>query len=286
MTNPIVTPFFHTPSGTFTYLVHAPDGKEALIIDPVLDFDPASARISSETVDAILAYVEDQDLSLVWALETHIHADHVSAAHYLRNKLGVSIGAGDHIPAIQSTFSAAYNLPYPFATDGSQFTHLFNSGETLEAAGLAVQVLSTPGHTPACVSYLIGDAIFVGDTLFRPDFGTARCDFPGGDAKTLYSSIETILALPDETRVFLCHDYPADGQAPISETSVGEQKALNVHVAGKSRDEFVHLREERDAGLALPDLLLPSIQLNMRAGELPPAEENGVAYLKVPLNYF
>ncbi len=281
---PQVTGFFHKPTNTVSYLVVDPTSGKAVIIDPVLDFDPAAARTSTQSADQLLAEVDKHRLDVVFILETHIHADHLSAAHYLKSKLAAPIAVGGQIPTVQKAFEPIYNLPYPFIPDGSQFDKLFKDGETFEIGAIEAKVIATPGHTPACVSYVIGDAVFVGDTLFMPDYGTARCDFPGGDAETLYDSIEKILSLPPETRVFLCHDYPPEDRAPSWQTSVGTQRASNIHIAGKTKPEFVALRRARDARLGMPALILPAIQLNMQAGALPPTEENGTAYLKIPLN--
>ncbi len=281
---PQVSGFFHEPTNTVTYLVADSITGEAVIIDPVLDYDAAAARTSTRSANTLLAEIEKQGLEIVFILETHIHADHLSAAHYLKSKLSAPIAVGNRISAVQKTFGPIFDLPYPFTPDGSQFDHLFGNGDTFQVGAIDAKIISTPGHTPACVSYVIGDAVFVGDTLFMPDFGTARCDFPGGDAETLYDSIEKILSLPDETRIFLCHDYPPEGRPPTWETTVAIQKAENVHIAGKTKAEFSKLRQERDRQLAMPALILPAIQLNIRAGELPPAEDSGTSYLKIPLN--
>jgi glyoxylase-like metal-dependent hydrolase (beta-lactamase superfamily II) len=281
---PAVSGFFHEPSNTITYLVTDPATLASVIIDPVLDYDPKAARTCTNSADALLEVIEKQRLSVDLILETHIHADHLSAADYLKSRLGAKICVSSQIAKVQKTFDPLFNLPYPFATDGRQFDQLLKNGDTFQIGKLEARVMATPGHTPACLSFHIHDAVFVGDTLFRPDFGTARCDFPGGDAATLYDSIENILSLPDSTRLFLCHDYPAQGQAPTYETTVGEQKRHNIHYAGKSKSEFAKLRHDRDAQLDMPELILPAIQLNMQAGALPPVEENGTAYLKIPLN--
>jgi len=281
---PQVTGFFHKPTNTVSYLVVDPTSGKAVIIDPVLDFDPAAARTSTQSADQLLVEVDKHSLDVVFILETHIHADHLSAAHYLRSKLAAPIAVGGQTPTVQKAFEPIYNLPYPFIPDGNQFDKLFKDGETFEIGAIEAKVIATPGHTPACVSYIIGDAVFVGDTLFMPDYGTARCDFPGGDPEILYDSIEKILSLPDETRIFLCHDYPPTNRPPCWETTVAMQKSENIHIAGKTRSEFATLRRERDRQLSMPALILPSIQLNMRAGEMPPAEDDGVSYLKIPLN--
>lgn len=261
---PRITGFFHEPTSTVSYLVADPITNKAVIIDPVLDFDPAAARTSTQSADLLLAEVEKHGLDIVFILETHIHADHLSAAHFLSSRLAAPIAVGGQTPSVQKVFEPIYQLPYPFVPDGSQFDRLFKDGETFEIGALKVKVIATPGHTPACVSYVIGDAVFVGDTLFMPDYGTARCDFPGGDPETLYDSIWRILSLPDETRLFLCHDYPPAGRSPSWETTVAVQKSENIHIAGRTRSEFAVLRRERDRQLSMPTLILPSIQLNMR----------------------
>ncbi|MEQ9519816.1 MAG: MBL fold metallo-hydrolase [Parvibaculum sp.] len=285
--SPMVKGHFHAPTNTVTYLIWDAATGRAAIIDPVLDYDSASGKTGTQSADAVLHDVNTEKLTVDWILETHIHADHVSAAHYLKSKLpGAKTAVSERISVVQSTFAPIFAFPYPFAPDGRQFDQLFGDKDTFALGAMEATVLHTPGHTPACVSYLVGDAVFVGDTLFMPDYGTARCDFPGGDAGTLYGSISTLLALPDETRMFLCHDYAPNGRAPAWETTVGIQKNENLHIAGKSKEEFVTLRMARDEKLSMPALILPSIQLNMRAGELPPAEENGTAYLRIPLNFF
>jgi glyoxylase-like metal-dependent hydrolase (beta-lactamase superfamily II) len=265
--------------------VREPDGRQCAIVDAVLDYDQAAGRTHTEFADNVAAFVREQGLEVEWILETHAHADHLSAAPYLRQQLGGRIGIGAHITDVQRLFKDLFNLEKTFNTDGSQFDHLFEEGERFAIGKLAGHVLYTPGHTPACITYVIGDAAFVGDTLFMPDGGTARADFPGGDAATLYHSIEKILALPPETRLFVCHDYGPDGRPIAWETTVAEQRAKNKHVRdGVSEAEFVKMRTERDKCLSVPQLLIPSIQINMRAGELPPPEDNGVSYIKVPLN--
>lgn len=284
----IVTAFFDEPTHTFSYVVRDPDSTACAILDSVLDFDYAAGRTDVRSADEIIAYVEDEGLSVEWVLETHVHADHLSAAPYLHDKLGGSTGIGARITEVQEIFGKAFNAGTEFARDGRQFDRLFEEGDTFAIGGLEVRVLHTPGHTPACLTYVIGDAAFVGDTLFMPDYGTARCDFPGGDARTLYRSIQKVLALPGETRLFLCHDYKAPGREEVQhETTVAEQRAHNIHVhEGIGEDDFVKMRTERDATLGMPRLILPSVQVNMRAGELPPAEDNGQVYLKVPINRF
>ncbi len=288
MQHPEVTHFFDEPTNTFSYVVQDPDSRACAIIDSVLDFDYAAGRTDVRSADTIIQFVEDNGLEVEWILETHVHADHLSAAPYLHDKLGGKTGIGQKIIEVQEIFGKAFNAGTEFARDGSQFDRLFSEGDTFEIGNLKGEVLHTPGHTPACLTYVIGDAAFVGDTVFAPDAGTARCDFPGGDAHTLYHSVKKVLELPGETRLFLCHDYKAPGRDEfVHETTVAEQRARNIHVReGVSEDEFVRLRTERDATLNMPRLILPSVQVNMRAGEMPPAEDNGQVYLKVPVNRF
>jgi glyoxylase-like metal-dependent hydrolase (beta-lactamase superfamily II) len=277
--------FFDPATWTFTYVVYDREGGHAAIIDPVLDYDPKAARTSTTSADLVADYVQEKHLKLEWILETHAHADHVSAAHYLQGRLGGKLGIGDHITQVQSTFAKIFNLEPEFRADGSQFQVLLAEGGTLPVGDLSLEVLFVPGHTAACVAYKIEDAIFVGDTLFPPDVGTARCDFPGGDARTLYHSVRRLLEYPAKTRLFMCHDYPPEGRTPRAEISVAEQRDKNIHVHdGVSEEAFVALREARDRTLAKPVLILPAIQLNIRAGELPPPEANGVSYVKSPLN--
>ncbi|WP_417228282.1 MBL fold metallo-hydrolase [Amphritea sp.] len=285
---PQVKAFFDEPTNTFSYVVRDPDSHACAIIDSVLDFDYASGCTDVRSADEIIAYVRDNDLSVEWILETHVHADHLSAAPYLHQALGGKTGIGAMITLVQDTFGKAFNAGTEFARDGSQFDHLFEEGDGFRIGQLEGYVLHTPGHTPACLTYVIGDAAFVGDTLFMPDYGTARCDFPGGDARTLFHSIKKVLSLPGETRIFLCHDYKAPGREEYChETSVTEQRQHNVHVhEGITEAEFVRMRTERDATLDMPTLILPSVQVNMRAGEMPPADDNGQVYLKIPLNLF
>lgn len=285
---PQVKAFFDEPTNTFSYVVQDPESTACAIIDSVLDFDYASGCTDVRSADEIIAYVRDKDLSVEWILETHVHADHLSAAPYLHQTLGGKTGIGAMITLVQDTFGKAFNADTEFARDGSQFDHLFEEGEGFRIGNLEGHVLHTPGHTPACLTYVIGDAAFVGDTLFMPDYGTARCDFPGGDARTLFRSIQRVLSLPGETRIFLCHDYKApERKEYCHETTVAEQRKHNVHVhEGITEAEFVRMRTERDATLAMPTLILPSVQVNMRAGEMPPAEDNGQVYLKVPINLF
>jgi glyoxylase-like metal-dependent hydrolase (beta-lactamase superfamily II) len=277
--------FFDEATSTVTYLVSDPATRSAAIIDPVLDYDPKSGRTSTRSAEAVLAAAQKDGLSILWILETHAHADHLSAAAWLRTVTGARIAIGQHITTVQATFRPIFNQADQ-STDGRDFDLLVADGEILPLGSLAIEVLFTPGHTPACVSYRIGDAVFVGDTLFMPDYGTARADFPGGDARALYRSIQRILALPAGTRLFLCHDYLPPGRNAHSwETTVGEQRAKNVHVRdGISEDEFVAMRSSRDRTLAMPVLILPSIQVNIRAGSLPPPEANGTRYLKIPLD--
>ncbi|WP_431025686.1 MBL fold metallo-hydrolase [Halomonas sp. H5] len=285
---PVVTPFFDEPTNTFSYVVRDPDGPACAIIDSVLDFDYAAGRTEVRSANEIVDFVRARGLTVEWILETHVHADHLSAAPYLLDALGGQTAIGARITEVQEIFGKAFNAGSEFARDGSQFDRLFEEGDTFAIGHLEGRVLHTPGHTPACLTYVIGDAAFVGDTLFMPDYGTARCDFPGGDARTLYRSIQKVLALPDETRLFLCHDYKAPGRETYQhQTTVAEQRAHNVHVhEGIGEEAFVRLRTERDAGLGMPRLIIPSVQVNMRAGELPPAEDNGQVYLKVPINRF
>lgn len=288
MTNPIVQHFFDEPTNTFSYVVRDPESSACAIIDSVLDFDYAAGRTDVGSADDIIAYVRREGLAVEWILETHVHADHLSAAPYLHDQLGGRTGIGAHIVDVQNIFGKAFNAGTEFVRDGSQFGRLFNDGDEVTIGHLTVRVLHTPGHTPACLTYVIGDAAFVGDTLFMPDYGTARCDFPGGDARTLYRSIQKVLALPPQTRIFLCHDYKAPERETYQHmTTVVQQRRENVHVhEGVSEDEFVRMRTERDATLDMPRLILPSVQVNMRAGHMPPAEDNGQVYLKVPINLF
>lgn len=277
--------FFDEATFTVSYLVGDPATKAAAVIDPVLDYDPKSGRTSTASVDAILAAAKRRGWRIDWILETHAHADHLSAGAYLRGETGAKIVIGEQITTVQKTFRPIFNVDGE-ASDGSDFDRLVKDGETLKLGGLEVEVMFTPGHTPACVSYKIGDAVFVGDTLFMPDYGTARADFPGGDARALYRSIKRILALPGETRLFMCHDYKAPGRDAYAwETTVAAQRARNVHIHdGVSEEAFVAMRTQRDKTLQMPVLILPSIQVNVRAGKLPEPEGNGVSYLKIPLN--
>ena len=284
MTAPRVRAFFHEPTFTVSYLDWDPETKRAAIIDSALDFDQKSGRTGTHSAEAILAAVAEEGVEVDWLLETHAHADHLSAAPFLKQSTGAPIVIGENIRTVQKVFKDVFNLGYVTA-DGRPFDKLVADGETLSLGAFDIQVLHTPGHTPACVSYLIGDAVFIGDTMFMPDYGTARADFPGGDARTLYRSIQKLLALPENTRVFLCHDYKAPGRDAFAwETTIGEERAKNIHLVNKSEDDFVALREARDKTLDMPVLILPSIQVNIRAGELPPPEDNGVRYLKLPID--
>jgi glyoxylase-like metal-dependent hydrolase (beta-lactamase superfamily II) len=278
--------FFDEATNTVTYVVAEPDGASCAVIDSVLDFDQPSGRTDTRSADAVIAFIKAQDFRLEWILETHVHADHLSAAPYLQEALGGQLAIGANITVVQDTFGKVFNEGTRFRRDGSQFDRLLGDGDSVRVGQMRVDALHTPGHTPACMTYLIGDAAFVGDTLFMPDYGTARCDFPGGSAAVMYDSIQRILALPDETRIFVCHDYKAaDRHEYAWETTVGAQKALNKHIGGgKPKADFVALREARDATLSMPKLILPSLQINMRAGQKPEPEDNGVSYLKLPLN--
>ena len=278
--------FFDPSSCTYSYVLRDPASAACAIIDPVLDYDAAAGRIGYASAQQIIDYVRGEQLQVQWLLETHVHADHLSAAAYLQGQLGGRMGIGARIGVVQSRFAKLFNAEAEFAVDGRQFDQLFADGDSFKIGGLAVQVLHTPGHTPACLTYVVGDAAFIGDTLFMPDYGTARCDFPGGDARALYRSIQRLFALPDTTRLYLCHDYQAPGRTEHQYLStVAEQREQNVHVhVGVDADSFVAMRNARDAGLSMPALMLPSVQVNMRAGHMPPAEDNGVRYLKIPLN--
>ncbi|NIA70706.1 MBL fold metallo-hydrolase [Pelagibius litoralis] len=286
MARPAVEAFFDEATFTVSYVVADPASGRAAIIDSVLDYDPKSGRSATGSADRVIAFVEKNGLGVDWILETHVHADHLSAAPYLKKHLGGRIGIGAQVCRVQEAFKTVYNLKDDFAADGSQFDYLFRDDETFAIGGLQARVMATPGHTPACITYLIGDAAFVGDTLFMPDYGSARTDFPGGDARQLYHSVKRILSLPSETRLFLCHDYKAPGRDVFAwETTVAEQRSMNIHMRdGISEADFVALREGRDAGLSMPVLLLPAVQVNMRAGQFPPPEDNGVSYLKIPVN--
>ncbi|MEP3244781.1 MAG: MBL fold metallo-hydrolase [Sneathiella sp.] len=282
---PIVTAFFHEPTFTVSYVITDGDSGHCAIIDSVLDYDPKSGRTSTEAADDIIAFVRSQDFAVDYILDTHVHADHLTAAPYLKDRLGGQICIGDHVTQVQRVFSDVFNAGGAMSVDGTQFDRLLADGDILKCGRLDIQTLFTPGHTPACISLVVGDAAFVGDTLFMPDFGTARCDFPGGDAAMLYASIQKILAMPKETRLFMCHDYAPGERDYQWETTVAEQKQNNIHVKDAiSEVDFVDMRTERDRELDMPVLILPSVQVNMRAGNFPEPEENGVSYLKIPLN--
>jgi len=282
MSRPDVSAFFDAATFTITYIVADPSSGRAAVIDPVLDFDPASGRTSTKSADDVIAAIEGKNLEIDWILETHVHADHLSGAPYIREKLGGKTAIGTNVATVQETFRNVFNLK-DLATDGSQFDHLFADSESFAVGSVAGRIIATPGHTPACITYVIGDAAFVGDTLFMPDFGT---DFPGGDAAQLYDSIQKILSLPDETRLFMCHDYKAPGRDVYAwETTVAEQRANNIHISDSvSRDAFIEMREGRDSQLGMPKLILPSLQVNLRAGRLPEPEDNDIRYLKIPLD--
>ena len=289
MTTPSLKPqvhgIFDPATWTVTYVVHNGTGSAAAIIDSVLDYDPKSGRTRTTSADKVIDYVMAQGLKVQWILETHAHADHLSAAPYLKQKLGGKIAIGDQITRVQKVFKGIFNLEPEFRMDGSQFDTLLKDQEEFRIGDLTASVMAVPGHTPACVAYQVGDAVFVGDTMFMPDVGTARCDFPGGDAKTLYASVRKLLSLPTDTRLFMCHDYPPNNRPVAFETTVAEQRAKNIHVHdGISEAQFVEMRTKRDATLEMPVLILPAVQINIRAGELPPKEANGIAYAKIPLN--
>lgn len=277
--------FFDPETGTVTYIVSDNQTGHAAIIDPVLDYDFKSGRTGTTSADRVRAYLADKQLHVDWILETHAHADHLSGAHYLKAHVGGRIAIGENIRAVQSTFKAVFNLEPSFPPDGSQFDHLFKEGETFKIGDVEATALLVPGHTPADMAYRVEDSVFVGDTLFMPDVGTARADFPGGDVHALYRSIRKLLALPQETKMYVCHDYPPESRKPRWQTTVGEQRANNIHVHdGVTEEVFVALRTARDATLEMPTLILPSIQVNVRAGGLPPPEDNGISYLKIPVN--
>lgn len=281
---PEVSGFFDPDTYTISYLIRDPDSLACAIVDSVLDYDPASGRTSTHNADRLIALIKSEGLTLEWLLETHVHADHLSAAPYIQKQLGGKIAIGEHITQVQHVFGDLFHAEDEFTRDGSQFDRLFSDGDTFNIGKLQAKVLHTPGHTPACISYLINDALFVGDTLFMPDYGTARCDFPGGDARVLYQSIQNILTLADTTRVFLCHDYLPQGREEYRwETTIGEQRK-NIHLVKHSEAQFVAMRQNRDSQLSMPRLILPAVQINMRAGHKPPAEENGQHYLKIPLD--
>lgn len=283
---PDVEAFFDTNTNTVTYVVSDPAAKVCAVIDPVLDFDAAAARTATKSADKVIDFVREKGFKCEWILETHVHADHLSAAPYIRSALGGRLAIGSQITVTQNTFGPIFNAGVDLPRDGRQFDHLFADNDSFDLGIISARALHTPGHTPACLTYVIGDAAFVGDTLFMPDYGTARCDFPGGDARTLYRSIQKLFALPDETRVFMCHDYKAPGRDEfLYETTIAAEREHNVHVhSGISEQQFVDMRTARDATLAMPTLILPSVQINMRGGELPAPESNGTRYLKIPLD--
>ena len=286
MQKPDVKAFFDPDTFTVSYVVSDPASKQCAIVDSVLDYNPNAGTTDTSSADQIIDYVKQQGLTVQWLLETHVHADHLSAAPYLQDKVGGRLAIGSHIRTVQDTFAKVFNAGSEFQRDGSQFNQLFDDGDAFKVGAIEARAMHTPGHTPACMTYLIGDAAFVGDTLFMPDYGTARCDFPGGDARVLYQSVQKIFALADDTRMFLCHDYlPSGRQDYVWETTVGAQKRENIHIhQGVSEDQFVAMRTSRDAELDMPRLILPSVQVNMRAGHMPPAEDNGIQYLKIPVN--
>lgn len=286
MNKPDVKAFFDEATFTVSYVVSDPETKACAVIDSVLDYDQASGRTSTASADQLIAYVKEHALSVEWIIDTHIHADHLTAAPYIREQLGGRTAISDATPVVQKVFGEVFNASPAFRTDASQFNHLFKDGEAYKVGSIDARAIHTPGHTPACMCHFIGDALFVGDVIFMPDFGTARCDFPGGDAGTLYDSIQKLFALPDETRLFTCHDYKAPGRDVYAwESTVGAQKRDNIHVGGGTpRDEFIKMRSERDAKLAMPKLILPSVQVNIRAGDFPDPEDNGTRYIKIPIN--
>jgi len=283
--NPVVKGFFDPDTWTVTYVVYEKAGSKCIIIDSVLSYDPKSGRTHTKMADQVVEFVKQNDLKTEWILETHAHADHVTAAPYLKTNLGGKVAIGDHISLVQGVFKSIFNLENAFPTDGSQFDHLLKDGEEVYFGNLSFKAIFVPGHTPACMAYQVGDAIFVGDTMFMPDVGTARCDFPGGDAHVLYQSMKKILSFPSQTRLLMCHDYPPNNRPVQFETTVAEQKKSNIHMHdGITEEQFIEMRTKRDATLEMPVLILPAIQVNIRAGEFPPKEENGIAYLKIPVN--
>ena len=281
----VIKHFFDAPTFTFTYVVHDPETKQGVVIDPVLNYEPAAGKCTTESVKHLVNYVESENISIEYLLETHIHADHLSGTSALKDAIGGKVGIGSQVVQIQETFADVFNVESSFTADGSQFDVLFEDDESFTVGKLQFKVWHTPGHTPACVSYLVEDSIFVGDTLFMPDYGTARTDFPAGSAETLYHSIQRILSLPDQTRIFLCHDYGTESRPEVCEkTTVEEEKLHNIHIGQPtSEEQFIKMREARDAKLSTPALLYPSVQFNMRSANFPPAEKNGVAYFKTPL---
>jgi glyoxylase-like metal-dependent hydrolase (beta-lactamase superfamily II) len=282
---PTVTPFHHQPTGTWTYVLVDEPSRGAVIIDPVLDYDWRSGRTGTKPADQVLQHCKERGLEVSWILETHAHADHISSAPYLKARLGARVAIGQGIRKVQATFKKIFGLGDDFTPDGSQFDRLLDDGEAIDAGTLRGRVIAVPGHTNDSVAYLFGDALFLGDTIFMPDSGSARCDFPGGDAAALYRSVQRLYALPEDTRAFVCHDYSPGGREARCETTVREQRASNIHIRdGVSEQEYVELRRKRDATLDVPNLLIPSVQVNIRAGVLPPAESDGVSYLRIPLN--
>lgn len=285
---PEIVCFFDDKTNSASYVVHDPETMQAAIIDPVLDYDPVSGRTTSDSADRIVAHVAEAGLKVAWIIETHVHADHLTASVMLKQKLGGKSGIGQGITEVQKTFGALFNVTDSLPADGSQFDEIFADGATFSIGNIDARVMATPGHTPACVTYVIGDACFVGDTMFMPDSGTARCDFPGGDAKQLYASLQRIIELPEDMRLFVCHDYGAGGTRDFAwETTVAVQRDTNIHIGGGALEhDYVQMRRDRDATLSLPRLIVPAVQVNMRAGEMPPAEANGTSYIKVPVDTF
>lgn len=279
-----VKAFFNKDTYTVTYVIADKETNICAIIDSVLDYDQASGRTSTTSADEVISYINENGYTCEWILETHVHADHLSAAPYLKSKIGGKSAIGENVKTVQSTFGPVFNAESDFAKDGSQFDHLFADEEKFNIGNLEGKILHTPGHTPACISYIIDGSCFVGDTMFMPDFGTARCDFPGGDASLLYDSMQRILSLPDDTILYMCHDYGPGGRDYAWVTSVKEQKENNIHLRGKSRDEYIEARTKRDAELSMPQLILPSVQVNMRAGDMPPVEDNEMTYIKIPID--
>jgi len=283
--SPLVKSFFDKATWTFSYVVSDPSTLRCVIIDPVLNYDAKSGRTSTQSADELIEYITNENLKLEWLLETHAHADHVTAAYYLKHKLGGKTAIGEHISTVQRVFKQIFNLGVDFSADGSQFNDLLKDGEQISFGSHSITCLAVPGHTPACVAYEIGDALFVGDTLFLPDVVTARCDFPGGDARQLFQSVKKILSYPDDTRLYMCHYYPPAGRMAQCQTTVAQQRSSNIHIHdGATEDDFVLMRTTRDKTLDMPALILPSIQINIRAGNMPASEHNGTSYLKIPLN--
>lgn len=283
--SPNIQPFFDPVTGTVSYVVYDEPEGNCAIIDSVLDYDPKAGKTNTASADMLIAFIQEQHLSVQWILETHAHADHLTAAHYLEQKLGGKTAIGSLIPVVQDVFKTLFNMEPEFTTDGSQFDHLLSDGEIFTVGKLSAKAISGPGHTPADLAYQFGDAIFIGDTLFMPDVGTARADFPGGDARQLYRSIRKLLDFPAETRLFMCHDYPPNNRPPQWQSTVAQERLNNIHVHdGVTEDDFVAMRTARDSTLEMPVLMLPAVQVNVRAGRMPPAENNGISYLKIPLN--